>query len=55
MTNKTDWRLRAASVDEAIEIEKIAAVLEALEASFEPLVRSIPPWADAWTGPEDVA
>ncbi|HLH41173.1 MAG TPA: hypothetical protein VKX39_18630 [Bryobacteraceae bacterium] len=55
MPNRTDWRLRAASVDQAIEIEKIAGVLETLEALFEPLVRSIPPWADAWTGPEDLA
>ena len=50
----TDWRLRAESVDAAIEIEKISPVLDGLEKAFDPLVRSIPAWADVWTGPEDV-
>ena len=50
----TDWRLRAASTDAAIEIDKILPVMEGLEKAFEPLVRTIPAWADIWTGPEDL-
>ena len=54
----TDWKKLAASLDPPIpaaDIEKIAPVLEALEASFRPLQRAIPDGADLWTGPEDAA
>ena len=48
----TDWAKIAAGVDPAIDIEKILPVMEGLEKAFEPLVRSIPPGAETWTGPE---
>lgn len=51
----TDWRLRAASTDRAIDVDRILPVMEGLEKSFEPLVESISAWSDIWTGPEDVA
>jgi len=50
----TDWRLRAASVDQAVETDKILVVLEGLDTAFAPLVGAIPAWADIWTAPEDV-
>jgi hypothetical protein len=52
----TDWKKIAAAVDPPIpaaDFERVAPVLEALEAAFRPLVRSIPAGADVWTGPED--
>ena len=49
----TDWKKVAAGVDPAIEAEKIAPVLESLEKSYAPLVRSIPEGADIWSGLED--
>jgi hypothetical protein len=54
----TQWKKLAAAVEPPIpapDAEKAAAVLEALEASFRPLVATIPPGTDLWTGPEDVA
>lgn len=50
----TDWDQVAAGIDQAIELEKIRPVLQALEKSLAPLVQSIPRWADTWTAPEDV-
>jgi hypothetical protein len=35
------------------DVEKIVAVMEALEKAFAPLRVSIPAGADVWTGPED--
>ncbi len=52
----TDWKqLAAAHGIPAADAEKIIPVLEALETSLKPLVDKIPPGADLWTGPEDVA
>jgi len=51
----TAWKNIAASLDPPIpaeDAERIAPVLEALEQSFRPLVRSIPQGADVWTAPE---
>lgn len=52
----TDWKNLAASADPPIpaaDIEKAVPILEALESAFRPLVASIPPGTDVWTGPED--
>ena len=52
----TDWKKIASAADPPVPpavAEKIVPVLEALEAAFGPLSRSIPPGADVWTGPED--
>jgi hypothetical protein len=54
----TDWRKVAAAADPPIpqaDIEKIVPTLEALEAAFRPLQRTIPAGADVWTGPEEAA
>ena len=54
----TDWKKIAAALDPPIpapDLEKIVPVMEALEAAFRPLQRSLPPGADVWTGPEDGA
>ncbi len=54
----TDWRKIAAALDPPIplpDIDRIAPILEALEKSFRPLQKNIPPGADLWTGPEDAA
>ncbi len=48
----TDWKKIAEAADPPIpaaDIEKIAPLLEALEAAFRPLQRSIPPETDPWT------
>lgn len=48
----TDWKKIASALDPPIpaaDIEKIAPLLEALEAAFEPLRASIPAGADIWT------
>lgn len=50
----TDWRKLAESLDPPIpaaDLAKIVPVLEALEAAYQPLQRSIPPGTDIWTGP----
>jgi hypothetical protein len=52
----TDWRKLAAAADPPIpaaDAEKAASVLEAWEAAFRPLVASIPPGTDVWSGPEE--
>ncbi len=52
----TDWEKIAESLDPPIppaDIEKILPLLQALEGSFRPLQRTIPPGTDVWTGPED--
>ncbi len=51
----TDWKKIAAGVSPEIEIDKILPVMEALERAFKPLVESIPPWSDIWTGPENTS
>jgi hypothetical protein len=52
----TDWKqLAAAHSIPAADADKIVPVLEALETSLNPLVESIPPGTDLWTGPEDAA
>ena len=53
---KTDWKKLAAALAPPIpvaDVEKIEPVLDALEATFRSLQRSIPPGALTWTGPED--
>ena len=58
MTTMTkDWRKIAAALDPPIpsgDVEKIAPALDALEAAFRPLQRSLPSDAVMWTGPEDI-
>ncbi len=52
----TDWKKIAAALDPLIpaeDMENIAPVLEALEAAFRPLQRSLPHDADVWTGPSE--
>jgi hypothetical protein len=52
-----DWKRLAAALDPPIpesDVEEIAPVLDALEAAFRPLQRSLPPDAIMWTRPEDV-
>jgi hypothetical protein len=52
----TNWKQIALSLDPPIPPEaadKLLPVLEALESTFAPLRRSIPPGTDLWTGPED--
>lgn len=54
----TDWKKLAAALDPPIppaDAERIAPILESLEAAFRPLQKTIPPGADLWTGPEDAA
>jgi hypothetical protein len=53
----TDWKKLAAALDPPIppgEVDRIAPVLDALEAAFRPLQRSLSPDAIPWTGPEDL-
>jgi hypothetical protein len=53
----TDWRKTAAALDPPIpdaDIEKLLPVIEALEAAFRPLERTLTRESDVWTGPEDV-
>jgi hypothetical protein len=53
----TDWTKIAGALDPpvpATDAEKIAPALDALEAVFRPLQRSVPAGADVWTGPEDI-
>jgi hypothetical protein len=50
----TDWKQLAAALS-VPDADKIVPVLEALESSLKPLVDSIPPGSDLWTGPEDAA
>ena len=48
----TDWKKLAAALDPPIpaaDLEKIVPALEALEAAFRLLQRSIPPDAELWT------
>lgn len=52
----TDWKKIASALEPEIpaaDIEKVAPVLDALEAAFRPLRASIPAGANVWTGPED--
>ncbi|MGD1091228.1 MAG: hypothetical protein ABSB35_04445 [Bryobacteraceae bacterium] len=52
----TDWKKMAAVLDPPIppeDVEKIVPVVEALEAAFRPLQRSLPHDADVWTGPAE--
>jgi hypothetical protein len=54
----TDWKKTAAALDPPIpepDVEKLLPVMDALEAAFRPLQRSLTPESDVWTGPEDVA
>lgn len=54
----TDWKKTAAALDPPIpepDVEKLLPVIQALDAAFRPLEASLPPNADVWTGPEDVA
>jgi hypothetical protein len=54
----TDWKRIAAALDPPIpeaDVEKLLPVMNALEAAFRPLQRSLTPESDVWTGPEDVA
>jgi hypothetical protein len=54
----TDWKKTAAALDPPIpepDIEKLLPVMNALEAAFRPLQKSLRPGDDVWTGPEDVA
>jgi hypothetical protein len=51
------WKKLAAALDPPIpesNVEEITPVLDALEAAFRPLQRSLPPDATMWTRPEDV-
>ena len=53
----TDWKKIAAALDPPIpsaDAEKLLPVMDALEAAFAPLKRSLTPESDIWTGPEDV-
>jgi hypothetical protein len=53
----TDWKKLAAALDPPIpgsEVEEIVPVLDALEAAFRPLQRSLPQDATMWTGPGDL-
>jgi hypothetical protein len=53
---KPDWKKLAAALDPPIpegDVEEIAPVLDALEAAFRPLQRSLPRDATMWTGPGD--
>jgi len=52
----TDWKKIGAGLEPPIpegDVDKIVGTLEGLEKSFRPLLRSIPPGADLWTGPEE--
>jgi len=52
----TDWKKIASALEPEIpaaDVEKVAAVLDALAAAFQPLRASIPTGADVWTGPEE--
>jgi hypothetical protein len=54
----TDWKKIAAALEPPIpaeDIEKAVPILEALEATFRTLQRTIPPGADIWSGAEDIA
>jgi hypothetical protein len=51
----TDWEKVAAGIDPAIEVDKIRGVMEGLETTFAPLVKTIPEGENLWTGPEDLA
>jgi len=56
-TMPTDWKRLAAALEPPIpsgDLERIAPVLDALEAAFRPLARSLPPDAIPWAGPEDL-
>ncbi|MGH9558908.1 MAG: hypothetical protein ACRD30_06670 [Bryobacteraceae bacterium] len=51
----TDWEKIAAACEPGIpaaDVEKIAPILDALEAAFRPLCASIPEGAEMWS-PED--
>ena len=53
----TDWKKLAAALDPPVceaDVEKIAQVLDTLEAAFRPLQRSLPADAVLWT-PADLA
>jgi hypothetical protein len=52
----TDWKKIASAIEPGIpagDVEKIVPMLDALEAAFRPLRKSIPAGTDLWTGPED--
>jgi hypothetical protein len=54
-TIMTDWKKTAAALDPPIpepDVEKLLPVMDALEAAFRPLQRSLTPEDDVWTGPE---
>lgn len=51
----TDWKKAAAALDPPIpeaDLEKLAPVMDALEAAFERLKRSLTPEDDIWMGDE---
>jgi hypothetical protein len=53
----TNWKTLAAALDPPIpepDLEKLAPVMEALEAAFRPMQRTLTAESDVWTGPEDV-
>jgi len=53
----TDWKKLATALEPPIpssDVAEIAPVLDALEAAFRPLQRSLPSDATMWTGPEDL-
>jgi len=49
----TDWKKAAAALDPPIpepDVEKLLPVMNALEAAFRPLQRTLTPEDDVWTG-----
>lgn len=51
----TDWKKAAAALDPPIpeaDVEKLAPVMNALEAAFAPLKASLTPEDDIWIGDE---
>jgi hypothetical protein len=53
----TNWKTLAAALDPPIpepDLEKLAPVMEALEAAFRPMQQTLTAESDVWTGPEDV-